>query len=176
MGYEGIKWPNWIGYKYAGWVPSFAFRWFWKQDPGAYVHLSPEKHLELLRSYVTNAKPHEREVGLFDTEESIQLWLKTSRECFKYGVDAAVQDTYRLASDWGFRIEGIRKDLPVRLWYGNFDNVAPVNHGEQFAARLGANANLTVKDETHGSMFAIQPQAYLTDIVTCMKDAEYTRT
>lgn len=173
MGSEGLGWLKWVGYKYASWVPSSIFRWFWRQDPGAYTHLSPEKHIELLRSCASKSQPHEREVGLFDTEESIQLWLMTSRECFKHGVDAAVQDTYRLASDWGFRIEDIRKDLPVRLWYGKFDGIAPVSHGERIAARLGKNAHLRIEDETHGSMFANQPQAYLTDLVDCMKKGGY---
>lgn len=169
MGSEGMTWLRWIGYKYAYWIPTFVLRWFWNQDPGARMDLSPEKHYELLYSYATKGQPHEREAGRFNTEESVRLWVKTSRECFKNGIDAVIQGSYQLAGDWGFRIEDIRKDLPVRLWYGNFDPVAPVSHGKVIATRIGKNAHLRVEDETHGSMFANQSQAYLTDLVNCVK-------
>lgn len=176
MGFKGTNRLRWFGFKYAKWIPTSVFRWFWSQDPGAAMHLSEEKHLDLLRSHAAQAKPHEREVGLFTTEDSVQLWLKTSREAFKHGVEPTVQATYQLASDWGFRIEDIRSDLPVSLWYGKFDEVAPVSHGEQIAARLGKNAYLNVMDETHGSMFVNQAQAYLVELVNAMGESSVATT
>lgn len=170
MGHDGMSWVKWAGYKYIRWIPSSLLQWFWRQDPGSHVYLSPDKHLELLRSCAAKAIPHEREAGLFTTEDSIRLWLKTSREAFKHGVDAAVQDTLRLGSDWKFRIEDVRRGLPAYLWYGTFDDIAPVSHGKQTAARLGERAHLRIVNETHGSMFANQTQAYLTDIVNCMNE------
>lgn len=134
------------------------------------MYLTPEKHFELLQKAASNTRPHEREAGLFDTEESVRLWLRTSREAFKNGVDAVVQGSLLLGSDWGFRIQNIRKDLPVWLWYGTFDDIAPVSHGEQIAARLGEKAHLRVVDETHGSMFVNQTRAYLTEIVEYMRE------
>ena len=134
------------------------------------MHLSEEEHLELLRSVVKGTVSHEREKGLFDTEESLRLWLKTARECFRQGVEGAVQDSVRLSCDWGFRVEDVRKDLKVWLWYGRYDEVAPVGHGEQYKERLGGNARLRVVDETHGSMFVNRTEAYLRELVDCERE------
>lgn len=164
-----MKWFMWIASKYVSWMPLSLLRWYWRQDPGAQTHLSPDEHFKLLQSVASNAKPHQKEEGLFDNENSVRLWLSTSRECFRDGVEGAVQDSLRLGSDWGFRIEDIRKDLPVFLWYGTFDEIAPPKHAEQFAARLGNNARLRLMNETHGSMFANQPRQYLSEIVRYMR-------
>jgi pimeloyl-ACP methyl ester carboxylesterase len=51
-----------------------------------------------------------------------------------------------------FRIEDIRPELPVQLWYGKLDTFVPPNHGVQIAARLGGRAYLRIEDETHGSI------------------------
>ena len=59
-----------------------------------------------------------------------------------------------MCRDWGFRIEDIRKDLPVHLWYGRLDRFVPLNHGMQIAARLGGgnNVQLRVEDESHSAI------------------------
>lgn len=160
----------WFLSRYIRWMPLSFLRWFWRQDPGAQTHLTPEKQFEVLQSVASKAEPHPREVGLFDTKESVRLWLRTSRECFKNGVDGVLQGSLLLGSDWEFQIQDIRSDLPAWLWYGKFDNIAPVSHGQQIAARLGKHAHLTVLDETHGSMFANQPRVYLGEAVKYMKD------
>lgn len=163
-----MKWWMWFASRYIHWMPPGLLRLFWSKQAGAQTHLTPEKQLELLQSVASSAKPHEREVGLFDNEESVKLWLRTSREAFKNGVDATMQGSVILGSDWGFRIQDVRGDLPVQLWYGRFDDVAPVSHGEEIAKRLGMNARLRVLDETHGSMFANQARTYLGELVELM--------
>lgn len=130
--------------------------------------MSPEKHFELLKECARKATPHEREVGKFDTDESAKLWLKTSREAFRNGLDGIVADTNRLAGDWGFELENIRKDLPMRLWYGEHDELCPPGVGRYIEARLG-NVKLRIVNETHGSMFANQTEAYLGDLVDLVR-------
>lgn len=176
MTYDGMSWIRWTGYKCASWMPATFYRWFWSQEPGSKVHLSPEEHLSYLRSCVAKVQPHEREAGRFNTEESVQLWFRTSREAFKHGFDGIVADTSRLLADWGFRVEDIRKDLPVLLWYGTFDGLAPPALGKHIAQRLGDNALLVIKDETHGSMFANQPQEYLRELVNILNEQQRTTT
>lgn len=167
-GPAGMNWLAWAGYSLAWLVPYTAWGWFWGRVPEAQTHLSREEHFKLLQDLAKNSTPHERETNVFDTDESVKLWLATSREAFKNGVDGPVRDTMRLAAGWEFKIEDIRKDLPVRLWYGKFDSLAPVTHGEQIAKRIGENALVRVRDETHGSMFANQPQEYLAELVKIM--------
>lgn len=168
MGPCGMKWWMYYASRYVHWIPPSFLRWFWRRDPGAQTHLTSEKQFEMLRKIATDAKPHEREAGLFTTDESVRLWLRTSREAFKNGVDAVVQGSMLLGSDWHFRIQDIRPDLPVWLWYGRFDDIAPIGHGEEIAARLGKNVRFNALDETHGSMFANQPRTYLAEVVKYM--------
>lgn len=68
------------------------------------------------------------------------------------GFDGLLQDGKVMCMDYGFRIEDIRPDLPVQLWYGKLDTFVPLNHGVQIAARLGGRAHLRVEDETHASI------------------------
>ena len=133
------------------------------------MQLTPEEHFQHLRSQANKNPPHEREVGLFNTDESVRIWLTSSRETFKNGIDATVQDTHRIAADWGFRMEDVR--LPVRLWYGKFDSIAPPSQGEDYATRIGNHAQLRVLDETHGSMFANQSITFLVDLTQYLKEA-----
>ncbi len=67
--------------------------------------------------------------------------------------------------DFGFRIEDIRPDLPVQLWYGKHDVFVPLYHGETIANRLGDRANLRVEDETHASIFYNWREQFLEDLV-----------
>jgi hypothetical protein len=67
--------------------------------------------------------------------------------------------------DFGFRIEDIRPDIPVNLWYGTLDKCIPCNHGVQIAARLGERANLRLLEETHTSIFFNNREAVLTELL-----------
>lgn len=161
-------WSMWLICQCIQWLPPSLIALYWKRDPGAQTQLSLEDHFDFLRVLASENVPHEREVGRFTTRESLRIWLTSSREAFKNGVDAIVRDTYRLATNWGFQLGLV--DIPVRLWYGTFDTIAPISQGERYASILGQNASLEVLDETHGSMFANQSQRILVDIVSCLTE------
>lgn len=56
-------------------------------------------------------------------------------------------DAVVFGREWGFRLEDVR--VPIHLWYGDADNIVPVEHGEHLAGRL-PNAILRIrKDEGH---------------------------
>jgi pimeloyl-ACP methyl ester carboxylesterase len=72
----------------------------------------------------------------------------------------------------GFRIEDIRKDLPVQLWYGKDDCFVPAHHGVQIAARLGGDDGrvvLRVEDNTHASISQRWKRAQLEAIAAVMR-------
>ncbi len=73
-----------------------------------------------------------------------------------------------ICTDFGFRIEDIRHDLPVQLWYGKYDTHVPLNHGKQIAARLGGRASLRVEDETHASISQKWKKEELEDLIKSM--------
>ena len=79
-----------------------------------------------------------------------------------------LQDGKLIASEFGFRVEDIRPDLPVRLWYGKLDTFVPCHHGEQIAARLGSGAHLRIEDETHASLTIMWRKKVLEDLVRSM--------
>ncbi|KXT04770.1 hypothetical protein AC578_9743 [Pseudocercospora eumusae] len=135
-------WKNYLGWCACKYVPSLP-KWFFSRDAAARLDLSDEERYSII-----SRAPEARK-----TPEILRLFVqRTSREIFAQGAQGLVDDAKTLGEDWGFRVEDIRKDLPVQLWYGKRDLVAPVAHGELYAARLGGNATLRVEDENHGSM------------------------
>jgi pimeloyl-ACP methyl ester carboxylesterase len=86
-----------------------------------------------------------------DPEFHLQ-YLRATREAFVQGYDGALLDGKLCCLDFGFRVEDIRPDLPVQLWYGKRDVFVPPNHGVQLAKRLGSRADIRLEDETHACL------------------------
>ncbi|PGH30333.1 hypothetical protein GX50_06891 [[Emmonsia] crescens] len=155
IGMKGAAFIHWIAFTF-GWrytLPIF-IRWFFQREPAARLDLSDEKRLELTQQLVakSEATAHEKDLNVFKDVDFLRLYLRTARESYAQGFDWITQDGKLVSSDFGFRIEDIRPDLPVQLWYGKHDTFVPLNHGEQIAARLGGRAHLRVEDETHAGV------------------------
>ncbi|OCK75658.1 alpha/beta-hydrolase [Lepidopterella palustris CBS 459.81] len=154
IGMRGAGLPQWLGftlgYPYA---PSFVLKWWWQREPAGRLDLTDEERLEILVQHISKSKAsaNKKDLEVMD-EDVLRMSLRSARECFSHGYDAAVQDGRLMSTEWGFRIEDIRPDLPVQLWYGKQDSSVPLNHGEQIAVRLGGRAHLRVEDETHASL------------------------
>jgi pimeloyl-ACP methyl ester carboxylesterase len=156
IGMQGARWLNWIGFTFGyHYTPRFLNRWFWQSQTCGRLDWSDEKRLEEHMKEFSKSKStaHEKDLEVMADMGNAQRFLRSSREAFAQGYDAALQDGRLLSSDFGFRIEDIRPDLPVQLWYGKLDVFVPLNHGETIARRLGDRANLRVEDETHASIF-----------------------
>lgn len=156
IGMRGANWVHWLGFT-VGWryAPSFIMRWFWQRQPAGRQDLTDEERLELmLQQNGTTAETisQKKDLEVLGDRDFLQMCLRSSRESFAQGFDGVLQDGTLMCMDWDFRIEDIRPDLPVQLWYGALDTHIPLNHGEQIAARLGGRAYLRVEDETHASI------------------------
>ncbi|KAH8771492.1 Alpha/Beta hydrolase protein [Hyaloscypha finlandica] len=118
------------------------------------LDLTDERRLELLQQSVSKSEgsAQAKDLEVMKDEDFLRLYLRSTRESFAQGFEATLQDGRAMCMDWGFRIEDIRPDLPVQLWYGKLDTFVPLNHGVQIAARLGDRAHLRVEDETHASI------------------------
>jgi len=104
-------------------------------------------------------------------DDFLRLMLRAARQSNAQGQHASVEDGRLMTSDFGFRVEDIRKDLPVRLWYGKFDHDVPANHGVQIAKRMqgaGCNVLLRVEEETHAGLFLNCRERMLEDLVASM--------
>lgn len=167
---SGANWAHWLGFT-VGWrySPTVFLRWFFKRDPTGRMDLTDEERLELLLSpsrlqTITDQK----DLEVLKNEDFLRLMLRSTRESQAQGFDGVRQDGKVMCMDFGFRIEDIRLDLPVQLWYGKHDTFIPLNHGEQIAARLGGSAHLRVVDETHVSISANCRKEVLEEIIRRM--------
>jgi pimeloyl-ACP methyl ester carboxylesterase len=168
IGMKGARWLNWIGFTFGyHYTPRILNRWFWQSQTCGRLDWSDEKRLE--RHMKDFPKPKstadEKDFEVMTNEDNARRFLRTTRESFAQGYDAALQDGRVLSKAFGFRIEDIRPVLPVQLWYGKLDVFVPLNHGETIAKRLGDRANLRVEDETHASIFFKWREQILEDLV-----------
>jgi pimeloyl-ACP methyl ester carboxylesterase len=63
------------------------------------------------------------------------------REALRTGVEGWLEDDMAAIRPWGFGLEEI--SVPVMIWHGSADLMAPVSHGQWLASQLpGASAHL----------------------------------
>ncbi|KAF2257673.1 alpha/beta hydrolase fold protein [Lojkania enalia] len=165
IGMSGANWVNWIGFTF-GWRYSFvaAIRWFFRLEPAARLELTDEERFELHMQRMSRLT-NEKDLEVLNDADFAQLFLRTARESYRQGFDAVTDDGRLICLDYGFRIEDIRSDLPVHLWYGKQDAHVPLNHGQQIAARLGDRAQLRVEDDTHASIWLKWKEEVLKDMI-----------
>ncbi|KAH8819038.1 alpha/beta hydrolase [Xylogone sp. PMI_703] len=158
-----------IGWRYS---PAIFLRWFLQSEPRGQVDLSDEKRLELLKQRVSKSegKAHEKDLQVWKDEGFRRVHLQSTRESFKQGFDGVLLDGKLMCMEYGFRIEDIRPDLPMKLWYSKHDTSVLLNHGKQIVARLGGQANLRVLDETHASLPVNWREEILTELLASMRD------
>jgi len=166
---KGARWVNWIGFSGAyRYTPAIVNRWFWQSQTMGRVDLSDEERLARhLKEFPPNAKStaDRKDFEAMADPVNARRFLRTSKEAFAQGYDGALYDGRVLSADFGFRIQDIRPDLPVRLWYGKLDVNVPLHHGETIAQRLGDRATLRVEDETHASIFFNWREHFVADML-----------
>lgn len=65
----------------------------------------------------------------------------------RHHMEALVLDLVLFGRPWGFALRDVR--VPVRLWYGDADNIVPLAHGEHMAALLPDAALYVRPEEGH---------------------------
>ncbi len=165
MSRYGMRWQNYLGltwgYRY---FPGLT-KWWFKSEAGARLDLTDEQRLQLMKQQFASSGAHEKDVKAMKKEDVMRLMLRTAREIYAQGFDGITQDGALICTDFGFRVEDIRHDLPVRLWHGTLDVFVPPSHGEQVASRLGSNAHLRLEEETHLTLFSDRRGEILEDLV-----------
>lgn len=171
MGYSGMKIMNWLGWTYGQRLFPGLCRWWFSREPGARLDLSEEERMKLLLKAFQKdkAKMHPKDVPVLGDPDFLWMHLRRSSEVYKQGMDGFSDDFRLLNSDFGFKIEDVRKDLPVLMWHGRLDNMVPLHHAEKVAARLGKNAHLRITDDTHASIWAIRKEEYLGELVRVLR-------
>ncbi|KAF1930570.1 alpha/beta-hydrolase [Didymella exigua CBS 183.55] len=185
IGMSGAGWPTFLGFS-VGWrySPQIFLRWFSQLDNANSLELSDEERLRLFLSPDRIKGMSDSDKAFFSDEDEMRAYLATSRASYEQGFDAMCKDGYTMCTDWGFRIEDVRKDLPVVLWYGSQDKNVPPNHGRTIAGRLRTDSEQTdgevtnkgpmewkervrlrMLDDTHASISMRDKRGYLMDIL-----------
>lgn len=169
IGYYGMAWPNYLGWSFGHrFLPGLVSFWASRQ-PFAHLDRSDEERSELMLADILKSSPHPKDVAVFaEHPELLRQFMRSCREAFVHGFDSFPEDGGLMSKDFGFRVEDIRKDLPVQLWYGRLDTNVPARHGEQIALRLGSHARLRVEDETHSSLEVNWKDQQLKDLLESM--------
>lgn len=141
------------------------------------MELSDAERMEAMRKDFDLKKAHPADVETArhpNYPDWQQLFLLSSRSAISQGLEGFLDDSSILSKDPGFRVEDIRADLPVQLWYGTADtNISP-RAGEETAERLRGAGNMKVEfhmepGETHGSTQVQYRRRYLGDLKRAME-------
>lgn len=171
MGYRGTNLVQHISFAFVlRYFPSFV-AWYISFDPAARLDLSDQERYQRMRALMLSSKQHEKDKPFMDDLDLMRQSLKVTREAYGQGMQHYARDGQLIVNDWGFKIEEIRKTLPVRLWCGKLDTNVPPFHGEEIARRLGENAVLRMEDETHASLYVNCRADMVRDLIECMRKA-----
>lgn len=175
-GFAGMSITNSLGFRFAWRYTPSLVRWYFGRHPAARLDLDETKRLEqtmkLVNKHIVHAHPKDKLI--FQDVDRIRLWLRSSNEVYRQDFTTGLAiDGRLLSAEWDFRLEDIRSDLPVRLWYGRLDDNVPPGHGEHIAARLRGyktqNVKLMIEDETHASISALRMHDILSDLKEAMR-------
>ncbi|KAF2156547.1 alpha/beta-hydrolase [Myriangium duriaei CBS 260.36] len=170
IGMHGAQFANRIGFSYAlRFCPTFLFRWFWHRDPIGRVDLSDDERFNMILNQVessTSIPKKDREV--LTDRDFMYRGLASTRQGFSQNVDFVLRDAILDTLDFGFKVEDIRPDLPVHLWYAENDRNVPKIHGWELKKRLGSRARLHMLDETHASLAWNWKKVILEDLLQTM--------
>lgn len=150
---KGMFWTNWFGWRFVyTWWPSF-MAWYIKDWARLKFEVSDEERIRLMKKEIEESSPDEMdlEAGLLN-EDCLAYAALTSRQAFLQGRARAVEDGTVIAGRWGFKVEDIREDVKLQLWFGSKDGNVGGNVGQQIKQRFRGEAELQVKDETHLSL------------------------
>ncbi|KAI1821263.1 alpha/beta hydrolase fold protein [Xylaria intraflava] len=154
VGKKGMNWFHWlgftIGFRYFPW----ACRWWFSRETLGRLDLTDQERFDRFRQEwsQTRSKAHPKDVAALDEADLVRFLVRNHYEAYRQGFHGFALDGQLMACDFGFKIEDIRKDLPIHLWYGKADDNVPPSQGVGIAARLGPKARLRLEDETHGSL------------------------
>ena len=154
-------------------------RWGARQALNKYKTISCEDYVASNRKKMSSwlvhllSRPHEKDLAIFRDDAVFEYSYDLLQENCKRadGVDGMVEDWRIMTTeDLGFELEDIRRDLPIQLWYGEYDTSVSWHVGEDLKKRLrGDKVELHVRKETHLSMLLNCTTEVLTSAVENMR-------
>jgi pimeloyl-ACP methyl ester carboxylesterase len=151
IGMRGADIPHQLGWPYGiRYAPYFLGAAFWRSQACGRTDLPESTRLEMLQEEVKNAEDSDRDI--YADTDFLKLVVRAQGEAFAQGYDGVWDDGKRSCRPWGFRVQDIRRDLRVQMWYGKKDVFVPLVQGMKIRERLGENAELRVEEESHAGI------------------------
>lgn len=171
------NYPAWLVFVHRNLNVRWVIKWMFTRGAAWQLHLSDDERAEAMHKEFDVKKAHPADIAVAkrsDYPNMMRIFLQSARQAAAQGWNGFLDDAAILSADPGFRIEDIRADLPVQLWYGMEDtNISP-KAGEETAERLRAGGNTLVElheeeGQTHGSTQVNYQRSILEDLVRAMK-------
>ena len=165
LGSKGMGFVNklfFFGYCYAPSLVRLVTVPIWKSQ----LRLTDDKFLE-----ATQKRLQSPFMGLPNKDKEVlavpgvtETFIASTREHFRQGFDASIQDGTLFGSDWDFKMQDITF-RPIKLWYGKQDVNVPARMGEEIKRMLGDRAEFHLEDETHISLVFNYREKILADLL-----------
>ncbi len=155
---KGMWFPVKLIHWFASWENDKQLRKFVQDDFDGLVR-NPEKRMKQFQKYLP--KPDSKLM----TDHPKYGWefIEGSKESYRQGIEAVVQEWKLYVSDWQMELNEIH--FPISLWYGIADKMAPCYRGKYYSNEL-PNAKLRLlENEGHFSLI----RNHLEDILNELK-------
>ena len=90
-------------------------------------------------------------------------FIAGSIESYRQGIDGVAQEYRLYVADWGIDMSSIQ--VPIDLWYGTDDRMAPVDRGRFYASVLPHAQLRILEDEAHFSLIRKHSSAILQELM-----------
>ncbi|KAH7121465.1 Alpha/Beta hydrolase protein [Dactylonectria macrodidyma] len=152
-----------LSYYAMDWVPHGAVGWLWDAMIGKSARDPDPTVLEkaVRKGLKMEAKGPDAEI--VKDEKILQALTDSLRGAFAQGSHGYVDEASLVVKPWGFNLEDI-KDVPVRLWYGGKDELAPPAVGKAMADKIPGAVFTEFEGETHTASVVKHQKAILTEL------------
>jgi pimeloyl-ACP methyl ester carboxylesterase len=115
----------------------------------------PERLGELLEGLDLGGSMPEEEVTAFGSIPGLaEVMLPSVSEATRQGWAGVIADDLCVVSSWGFALKEL--DVPLWLWHGDRDQLAPLHHSSYVADQVGSAQLKVCPGEGHIAMFRHQ--------------------
>ena len=147
--YKGSLKGMWVPVKLIHWFASMKnekqLRKFIQNDFDGLVN-KPEKRIKQFQNYL----PKPDKILMINHPEYGWEFIEGSKESYRQGIDAVVQEWKLYVSDWQIKVNTIH--FPINLWYGSADKMAPIHRGNYYDNELPKSALKVIENEGHFSL------------------------
>ena len=161
--YKGSLKGMWLPVKLIHWIASWKkdrqLRKFMQNDFDGLVN-KPEKRIKQFQNYLPRPDKN------LMTEHPEYGWefIEGSKESYKQGIDAIVQEWKLYVSDWQMELGAIHS--PINLWYGSSDKMAPTYRGHYYRNELPNSKLKIIDNEGHFSLIRNHLEEILSELKT----------